>query len=566
LSLLEKASEQRVGKMVQVLIVLGMHRSGTSAIAGALTKLGASAPKTLYPGDNVNERGYFESASIMAFHDELLASAATNWRDWRSFDPAWYGSPVCKEYSCRAKALFEEEFGEATLATFKDPRVCRFLPFWINIFGAMNIAPHIIIPLRCPMEVSKSLKFRNEISVPEGILVWLRHVLDAEAASRTLPRSIVKFREFISDPRGVSEKISHEVGITWPRPADEAERDVKSFLSAELLHNTVSDSELMSSPDVHDWARDAYYNLSALVRNPRSSEDMKSLDRIRARLDEAAALFGPLLSDADLRTRDLSAQAGSLQVQLDTWRHKYKALDARRSAELSALEGRLESVMAMNTDLAKRLDARSSEVERLRKGYQVAMKRGLEVTQKAAEFRAQIKEEGRRHDASVRCLHEKLFAAEAAVASLERQSRTATLPFGSLTLALQKRRLARELVKSDLFDSTWYLRQYAEVRLSRLVPAQHYLQHGFRIGYFPNPFFDTRWYLQRYEDVRRAGINPLVHYLRHGHREGRDPGPRFHTSWYIEANPDVRESGINPLAHFLRFGQAEGRMPTRPFR
>jgi hypothetical protein len=323
---------------------------------------------------------------------------------------------------------------------------------------------------------------------------------------------------------------------------------------------------LMLAPKVHDWARAAYYSLRALVCNPQSSEHLKSLDQIRARLDQSATLFGPLLSDANIRARELAAQAGSMQVQLDNWRRKYEALDADHSTALSAIERRLKATIIMNTELTERLATRCSELDGLRKYNQVLIKGNLEVSQKAGQFRAQIKEEGRRHDESIRLLRAKLFEAEAAVGYLERRIRTGTLPFGSLTLALQKRSLACELVQSDLFDSDWYLRRYAEVRGRGLIPAQHYLQHGFRIGYFPNPFFDTRWYLQRYEDVRRAGINPLIHYLRHGHREGRDPGPRFQTSWYVESNPDIRESGINPLAHFLRFGQAEGRVPTRPFR
>jgi hypothetical protein len=512
--------------MTLVLIVLGMHRSGTSAIAGVLTKLGGSAPKTLYPGDFGNERGYFESAPIMAFHDELLASAGTHWCDWRAFNPAWYGSPLCETYKDRAKTLFEDEFGDAALATFKDPRICRFLPFWLDVFAGMNIAQHVVIPVRSPLEVANSLKKRNNLALHEGMLLWLRHVLDAEATSRALPRSIVLWREFVSNHRAATDKISRDIGLSWPRLSDEGDRDIDDFLSAYLVHNSVSDAELAASPDVHQWTADSYAGLAELARDPQSPDPMKRLDQTREWFNQSAALFGGLLADVVTRTQDLAGQVESMQAERNSWRDRYAAAETDKQA----------------------LDA-------------LLMRTRLEANQQAAAFWAQAREEARRHAEALNGMREKLVDAESAVAHLELQS-AKRLSSALAPHAFRKRKLVRELVRSGLFDSAWYLAQYEEVRRCGLAAAQHYLDHGFRNGYLPNPFFDTRWYLQRYDDVRRSGVNPLIHYSLHGYREGRDPGPRFQTSWYLEANPDVRASSVNPLAHFLRFGRAEGRFPT----
>src|SRR5271163_5273785 len=62
-----------------VVIVLGMHRRGTSAVAGTLVKLGGGSPKHLMVANAGNARGYFESVAFMQFHDELLASAGSRW-------------------------------------------------------------------------------------------------------------------------------------------------------------------------------------------------------------------------------------------------------------------------------------------------------------------------------------------------------------------------------------------------------------------------------------------------------------------------------------------------------
>lgn len=71
--------------------------------------------------------------------------------------------------------------------------------------------------------------------------------------------------------------------------------------------------------------------------------------------------------------------------------------------------------------------------------------------------------------------------------------------------------------------------------------------------------FDASWYLDRYPDVRRNGLDPALHYFRYGWKEGRDPGPRFSTAAYLLEHDDVARAGVNPLLHFLKFGKAEGR-------
>ena len=88
-------------------------------------KLGGASPKHLMGADEDNARGHFESAILTAFSEALLASAGSNWQDWRLFDPGWYTSPVAAEYKRRAKDLFEAEFGGAALPVLKDPRICR---------------------------------------------------------------------------------------------------------------------------------------------------------------------------------------------------------------------------------------------------------------------------------------------------------------------------------------------------------------------------------------------------------------------------------------------------------
>ena len=61
----ESAAGARADKSLAVLVV-GMHRSGTSAVSGVLNKLGVAVPDTLHPADEHNARGYFEPQQIFS--------------------------------------------------------------------------------------------------------------------------------------------------------------------------------------------------------------------------------------------------------------------------------------------------------------------------------------------------------------------------------------------------------------------------------------------------------------------------------------------------------------------
>lgn len=114
---------------------------------------------------------------------------------------------------------------------------------------------------------------------------------------------------------------------------------------------------------------------------------------------------------------------------------------------------------------------------------------------------------------------------------------------------------------SGLFDQSWYLGKYPDVRDRKVDPLTHYLRRGAKEGRNPNPMFDTAWYLAQNPDVAAAEMNPLLHYIRFGANEGRDPGPEFSTLGYLKRHPDVAAAYVNPLQHYLRHGSKEGRSP-----
>ena len=95
----------------QAILVLGMHRSGTSALTRVINLLGFGLPKTLIPASQYNERGFWETPVLVDFHDRVLESAGSCWHDWSKFNPNWYDSPVSNQFREELKSIITSEFG-----------------------------------------------------------------------------------------------------------------------------------------------------------------------------------------------------------------------------------------------------------------------------------------------------------------------------------------------------------------------------------------------------------------------------------------------------------------------
>ena len=126
-----KRTEERLDRAA--VLVLGMHRSGTSSLAGAMVRLGVMPPLNLIPPNDENPKGFWESTVIVALNDEILAAGGSHWEDWRPFDPGSIDPAVAYTLKTRARSALIREFGEASLAVVKDPRLCRLMPFWSSV-------------------------------------------------------------------------------------------------------------------------------------------------------------------------------------------------------------------------------------------------------------------------------------------------------------------------------------------------------------------------------------------------------------------------------------------------
>jgi len=236
------------GRPRRALVVLGMHRSGTSAVTRLLVLAGATPPHNLMPPTDDNPQGYWESRPIARFNNRLLESAGTRWNDDAPIPPDWFAAAARAEDREEAAAILSEEFDSSDCFVLKDPRICRLLPFWREVFTVAGVEPHGIMVVRDPVEVACSLAARAGVAqfrpaaIPatsRGLLLWLRYVLDAERHSRGAATRVVQYAEVIADWRRSLADVFADGLIS--EPGRETRAQIDAFLDPGLRRQRSTD-------------------------------------------------------------------------------------------------------------------------------------------------------------------------------------------------------------------------------------------------------------------------------------------------------------------------------------
>jgi hypothetical protein len=341
-----------------LVVVLGMHRSGTSSAAGALVHLGAAAPQHLMAPSADNERGFWESPVILDLNDAVLAAGGSNWKDWRKFNPAKIRKADADALRVRAQEALAEEFGDVGFAVMKDPRMCRLMPFWGPVFADAKWSMRALLPIRSPLEVGQSLYCRDGLSPAYGCLLWLRHVLDAELETRGMARAVLDWPQFLGDRRKALTRVSEQWGLMWPYLYEDVLAEVDEFISADLRRQRASEADLQTHPAVNDLVRRTYAAMIDLVHDSRDGSVLKKLDDLRAGFETASAIFDlPMRESAEEVHRVRSKAAAEIaRAENIMDQGKRKSLDSTRVGSRFLSKPRSKAA-ALRRPTANELDA-----------------------------------------------------------------------------------------------------------------------------------------------------------------------------------------------------------------
>ena len=228
-----------------VLLVLGMHRSGTSAITRVLNLLGVPLGHDLLPPQNDNSKGFWEHVRAVDINERLLMALGRNWHDMREMPTGWLKHPAALKAQDEIVALAQSEITNGLWAV-KDPRLCRLAPVWLSALARERFNVKALLVVRDPREVALSLRKRDGWTPAHTYLMWAQHLIEACEATHDIPRALSTYDELLADWRGLTRRIATGLDITWPRSEEQIGMEIDGFIDAGDRHHHVTDHAMPS--------------------------------------------------------------------------------------------------------------------------------------------------------------------------------------------------------------------------------------------------------------------------------------------------------------------------------
>jgi hypothetical protein len=327
------------------IMVLGMHRSGTSALAGTLGLLGAALPTDPMGPRPSNPKGHFESRAVYNTHERMLEALHSAWYDLRPLTPS-DNPQVEAQFKAELVDILARSYPQAGLFVLKDPRLCRFFPLARSVMDDFSSSVSVVLCIRNPLEVAQSLKVRDGLALSHGLGLWLRHILDAELQSRDEPRVFIDYADFLTDWRGSVSNIEQRLRLYLPGLRTDAQTAVDTFLDQGLRHQK-STAENLQGLDGRGWILSCYRALERLKHDPSDGDAMATMDRCRHEFADPANLFGSAITHYYREIARLRKVAAERTKQLEI-------VTAQRTAaqhQIAALEAERAALQAQNDEL-----------------------------------------------------------------------------------------------------------------------------------------------------------------------------------------------------------------------
>lgn len=253
----------------KIIVVIGMHRTGTSLITRALKVLGVNLGENLLPAmAEVNAKGFWEDADINKLNIQILHSLQTDWDGL---------SPITNEnllqlnqqgYFLKAVDLLRFKMKDISFFGLKDPRIVKLLPFWDSVFSHCGYDVNYVMTIRHPLSVVRSLQKRDAIDVEKAYFLWFTHVVYALPFAMAKNAPLIDYDLFMDQPSAGLNKLASNLSLQ----VDEIEerRFLDEFVDDNLRHTRYALDDLSVDQHCPPVVKDMYGKLLSVVANEKN--------------------------------------------------------------------------------------------------------------------------------------------------------------------------------------------------------------------------------------------------------------------------------------------------------
>jgi capsular polysaccharide biosynthesis protein len=322
-----------------IIAVLGMHRSGTSLCAHILSVLGVDMTDDV-DAQSSNEKGQWERLELRELHDRILGRFNRGYYGAGHDLPlpaGWWADPGVRELREAIVAFLRRRMRNGAAFGFKDPRTTRLLPVWRQIFDELQLAPKIVLCLRNPAQVARSLAARDGLPPEAGECRWFCYMTEMLGNLPDDEVCVIEYEDWFRDPSINLQKLRVFLGLPADRRSTELDAAVSQIIDPYLRHDEpgLTEPRLPLVRALYSLARDF----------PR---DGSSRENLRELIDQFAGfreVYRPLCS----RLEDIATTAAAARSEFEAalaQRDASLAETGRRNAELAAALAAKEAALA----------------------------------------------------------------------------------------------------------------------------------------------------------------------------------------------------------------------------
>ena len=355
-------------KNSKLVVVLGMHRSGTSAITRGLEVLGVNLGENLYPAAIDNPKGFWEDNDFLGINEELLAHLDYSFDRLGLIDWQMPSTATVESLELKAEKLVSERCKKNALWGFKDPRTARLLPFWQAVFERVGCDVRYVIATRNPISIVESLYKRSGFEGGITFYLWLEHLIPAISGTINTKGVVVDYDQLLENPKLQLLRMAKALGVTAPG-ASAIFAFESEFLDVGLRHTHFTMHDLERYPSVPLQVVTAYDWLVRLANDSvllDSTETKNAFEVLSQELiflsptlnfigyqEQKIATFTQMIAEQEQSIAALQAQAQDLQAQAQDQLEGAEWLTSQRDAwEQSAVQSH-KAVATLDAKLYK---------------------------------------------------------------------------------------------------------------------------------------------------------------------------------------------------------------------
>ncbi|MEA3445688.1 MAG: glycosyltransferase [Bacteroidota bacterium] len=224
----------------KLIIVSGMHRSGTSALTKFFVDLGFDAGNNLIPANEDNLLGNWEDWDIFNLNERIISQLFLTWDEIENFDERRieiFLEEIQQIYSAKAFEILQKKFSRSNNIVIKDPRFCILMPFWFHVFKKIDANLSFYHIYRDPLSVAKSLEKRSGKTIKNGLLLW--HFYNVSfLKSVEQPVHIISYNQLLNKTKDTLNQIENSTGFSF------GEKDISQTIDLKLEHHKTNEAEI----------------------------------------------------------------------------------------------------------------------------------------------------------------------------------------------------------------------------------------------------------------------------------------------------------------------------------